>query len=147
MRDIRFRGKRIDNGEWVYGSLLDDFGKKTWIVNTIQDIKDAMSDNVWFEVDPSTVGQYTGLKDRNGRDIYEGDVVRLDDDDASTFSEVFYDGGALCVRSSDFTYEYDVIAIGWANENLRVDVEVIGNIHDNPELLEEIAPRREEEKE
>ena len=77
MREIKFQGKRKDNGEWVYGSLLDDFGKKTWIVNTIQHIKDAMSDNVWFEVDPSTVGPFTGLPAKNEVDLYEGDIVTV----------------------------------------------------------------------
>jgi uncharacterized phage protein (TIGR01671 family) len=140
MREIRFRGKRRDGG-WDYGFL--SVGRDGYeIVNT-----DGMGLFFHCPVDPSTVGQYTGLKDRNGRDIYEGDVVRLDDGDTSTFSEVFFDGGALCICSSGFTYEYDVIAIGWTNENLGVEVEVIGNIHDNPELLAKtVAEAKEGEK-
>lgn len=66
MREIKFRGRRKDNSEWAYGSLLVDFGGETWIVNTVQDIKNATSDNVWFQVDPETVGEYVGLKDKNG---------------------------------------------------------------------------------
>jgi uncharacterized phage protein (TIGR01671 family) len=129
MREIRFRGKRKDGG-WEYGYLsVSREGYE--IVNA-----DGMGLFFHCPVEPETVGQFTGIKDKNGKEIYEGDVVRLDDADTSTFSEVFYDGGALCVRSSGFTYEYDVIAIGWANENLGVEVEVIGNIHDNPELRE-----------
>lgn len=54
MRDIKFRGKRIDNGEWVYGSLLNDFGGDTWIINTLQEIKDATIENVWHKVAPET---------------------------------------------------------------------------------------------
>jgi uncharacterized phage protein (TIGR01671 family) len=138
MRKIKFRGKRKDNGEWVYGDL-----QHHW--DGVQcRISDYCGGN---PVDPSTVGQYTGLKDKNGKEIYEGDVVRLDDGDTSTFSEVFFDGGALCICSSGFTYEYDVIAIGWTNENLGVEVEVIGNIHDNPELLAKtVAEAKEGEK-
>jgi hypothetical protein len=137
MREIRFRGKHKDGG-WEYGCL--SVGRDGYeIVNT-----DGMGLFFHCPVEPETVGQYTGLKDKNGKEIYEGDVVRLDDADTSTFSEVFFDGGALCVRSSDFTYEYDVIAIGWANENLGVEVEVIGNIHDNPELSEEVVAKAKE---
>lgn len=74
MREIKFRGKRLDNGEWLYGSLLvshfkDDKKERYFITQ--------FSGNYTFEheVDPATVGQFTGLKDNNGRDIWEGDII------------------------------------------------------------------------
>ena len=129
MRDILFRGKRLDNGAWVYGSLLQVECEDGSIVTAIFDRKDSGGD---AEVRPSTVGQYTGLKDKNGKRIWEGDVVRCGT-------------GRICkvtfFISPGFSGFDLVPVVGFyappPNEWLLfADTEIIGNIHDNQELLE-----------
>ena len=120
MREIKFRGKRIDTGEWVYGYLADE--------NYINDINTVDLSSV--EVDPDTVGQYTGLKDRNGQDVYEGDLLRTLEGNIMIAEWV---GSGIVTRCLTPTYD------GMMNTN-RYSFPVsekIGNIHDNSELLED----------
>lgn len=125
MREILFRGKRMDNGKWVEGAFCpkncdDPFGP---MVDRPSIIKlGEPCDGFWFDVDPATVGQYTGLTDKNGKKIFEGDIL-LDADEPCVI--VFEDCSWKEIYKNDwwsFIYEDDV-------------VEVIGNIHDNPELI------------
>jgi len=144
MREIKFRGKTL-SGEWVYGSLLTDFGGEIWIVNTLQDVENLNPENVWSEVDPGTVGQYTGLKDKNDVGIYEGDIVTWDDRSNGKYwrvAQVYYDKfGRLCYKFTHKTTTTDLIGSIWYQgqfayaETTHIDLEIIGNIHENPELL------------
>ena len=127
MREILFRGKRIDNGEWVEGYFVN-----LWLMH-YQKHQPIITDNnaVSYDVDPSTVGQYTGLCDKNGKKIFEGDIVKTD-----KFSE----------PNRQYIIKYDLqfgAFIGQDRYNLYFvtfdddsgEFEVIDNIHDNPELL------------
>ena len=153
MREILFRGKRLDNDDWVYGLLCrvgDTYAnivrKDTWVL---------------YSVLTNTIGQCTGLTDKNGRKIFEGDIVRLFD---ISVGEIVQECGAFgigCRKQIDYDYLASEIApvTGsnntpmfcyndnfvslwelWWNYNEEGDeisvIEVIGNIHDNPELLE-----------
>ena len=125
MRDMRVRGKRLDNGAWVYGSLLQVECEDGSIVTAIFDRKDSGGD---AEVHPSTVGQYTGLNDKNGEQIFEGDILTVDGEDGF-FALEFQEDTARFVMSGDsVVVDFDNF---WSYE-----VEFMGNIHDNPELLE-----------
>lgn len=109
-----WRGKDVETGEWRIGCLLRDFGGDTWIVCTDQQIRDANQENVWFKVDPSTLGEWTGIYDKNGEPIYEGDKIhivihnnnRLDNPIASETETVIYRNssfGVLWGFHRDFT--------------------------------------------
>ena len=130
MREILFCGKRIDNGEWVYGNYIlqnDNDSKRANYL--IPYIKPRNCVNM-YPVDPDTVGQFTGLTDKNGKRIFEGDIVRNADGYLFSaqypFAVKFCDGN-FCGDAGGFVYI--------SGEEFRY-CEVIGSIHDNPELLE-----------
>ena len=132
MREILFRGKRVDNGEWIQGDIVQfPVHGVVRIVEQEPSYKDA-------EVDSDTVGQYTGLTDKNGRKIFEGDILKIYPDcdycEDYSISTVYSYNGVLCVdyRGDDF----DSTALGFINDvNDDADFEIIGNIYDNPELV------------
>jgi uncharacterized phage protein (TIGR01671 family) len=128
MREILFRGKRTDTGEWVEGYFCKTRIKDTCYITQSEGGDCCNEYFVDYEVIPETVGQYTGLEDRNGKKIFEGDILKNEDGyvyDGEYKTEVAYFLGEFCglgfcnIDPSDFKY-----------------CEVIGNIHDNPELLE-----------
>lgn len=126
MREIKFRGKRLDNGEWVVGSYIEAENRDRSIAHQIIPYKAGL---VVREVDPATVGQYTGLKDKNSKEIYEGDVLRWFVNDLISTAPVEYrDGAFWMVRDINTGH-------GVWNDWLRGEYEIFGNIHDNPELL------------
>lgn len=121
MREILFRGKRIDNDEWEYGGCVFTENKVCLIYNQTHSI-----DLQGYTVENNSLGQYTGLTDKNGRKILEGDIV----DCLEFYGEVYYDPEG-CFDLRDNTPEMCGGFIGDYNS-----LEVVGNIYDNPELLE-----------
>ena len=154
MRNIEFRGKEIDTGKWVYGGLFKEPAPPQCFEKTLEDKYWIVYPNprympdwnlpyemVRTDVNPETVGQYTGLKDKNGREIYEVYIVLA--------PEWFGSLKCICIYQQENTvnpiqgfglYSYDSY---FRKYNTLVEsdewdeFEVIGNIYDNPELLEE----------
>lgn len=157
MREILFRGKNKDIG-WVYGQLAYDIDGDAYIIQEVEiDTSYGLEENmllatIWYRVDKETIGQYTGLKDKNGVKIYDGDLIK------NNLHNVYNEdiGGIWYVKFGEYDnsdteygssgnigfYACDII---YGHEeglnNLTCDdndyIKVIGNIHDNPNLLEE----------
>ena len=148
MREILFRGKRLDNGKWVQGFLViwrNDY----YIAPDINAYTSmggrgkgrCMMFGHYYQVLPETVGQYTGLTDKNGKKIFEGDILKIIhkyqspfDDDTKEYTDittdvVFFDDEGLC-------FSYGKSPFLCVVDNVTAEYEVVGNIHDNPELLE-----------
>lgn len=149
MREIKFRGKRKDNGQWVFG------GYHRWITRQIcpigddnlepEDIKDVIITDSFadwnmpksmqaVEIFPETLGQYIG-KDPTGKEIYEGDIVKGFFNNSSaekSIGRIEYDDSRFMV-----TLEFEYRQIWHTRFNIE-DCEFLGNIYDNPELLKEI---------
>ena len=134
MRTIKFRGKDILTDKWVYGDLLH-LGNAYAIVTSYEEEElkvKPISDRLEFRVEdiagvyPETVGQFTGLLDKNGKEIYEGDIV-IFDNHLQGISQVVYDYAGFDVDSKT----YRTALRPTMNNHIRV----VGNIYDNPELL------------
>lgn len=144
MRPIIFRGKRLDNGKLEIGDLLENQGRNfiyhATSETTIEDNDDGRIVVVAVEVDPATVGQYTGLKDKKGAMIFEGDILLLSDGKSHSEDVVVEHGlyGWTFYNPQTATFYSDGSHTYIAVENCRFMFGtgvVIGNIHDNPDLL------------
>ena len=140
MREMKYRGQLDDDldfyeidlhlkkGDWVYGNLITNDG----VPYIVGDIMDCDSDYIvlefWYPVIPKTVGQYIDWEDKNDKEIYEGDILMTKDLDTNN---VYI--GVVDYNNASFYIESDLISLyRWDD----YEVEIIGNIHDNPELLE-----------
>lgn len=135
MREIKFRGKRKDTDEWVYGDLVRNVEGAFAVVPPYKmDMNNICSD---YEVSPETVGQFTGLHDTNGKEIYEGDILQYIGRGADIVGKIYYrevtfKEGSFCIYCKDLNIHSPISGyitngvLGW---------DVVGNIHDTPELL------------
>ena len=138
MREILFRGKRLDNGEWVEGAFLNDRNGAFYICPAGSDISYGDGGNrrrigCWYKVDQSTVGQYTGMKDKNGKRIFDGDIAKVLQGKDKDIAYVGFENGAFMLYPKTGNIYERTLWEYWYND---WDVEVVGNITDNPELLE-----------
>ena len=134
MREILFHGKRADNGEWAEGDVLQTRYHSGHIEYQIMPQTPVSSA---YPVLSETVGQYTGLTDRNGKKIFEGDICRF-----KRFNDVHVGKIVFNVKTASFIMWYQPIVGAYGEKATQKmllsvcdDIEVIGNIRDNPELL------------
>lgn len=131
MREILFRGKEIGIDRWVHGSL--DIHKSGVVVI----MSDEIVTSIYARVDPDTVGQFTGLTDKNGKKIFEGDIVQAKEPDTSYRFGCVWALQVVVFREGSYgLLEFNKFFTSFRSFALSVTFEVVGNIHDNPELME-----------
>ena len=147
-REILFRAKRVDNDEWVIGSLIDAQGKAYIIVSVETECLDGENTDLyvteWYEVRPDTICQYTGLTDENGKMIWENDIfkcylfnkyvsIKYGTYQIGFDSRLITNVGFYADWSEDSSLKLRKDLGYWVNV---AEIEIIGNIFDNPKLLE-----------
>lgn len=141
-REIKFRAKRVDLNYWIHGYLREVFGetKRTFVIAPANKFEsDGYTDMEEDYVQPDTIGQFTGLHDKNGREIYEGDILmcigkREDNKAHKYYRKVLFKNGAFGMTVSEYKC---INPLCNHIVNCELYWEVVGNIYDNPELLEE----------
>lgn len=145
-REILFKAKRVDNGEWVEGYLLKanrmDFIFPTVTNGSFDGLKNVMKFiNPCFLVNSETICQYTGLTDKKGNKIWENDIVSFPDCDMCTESvywDVFVNAGKVAYDTESMSYFFtNRVTVDMDDIIIKDEVAVIGNVFDNPELLED----------
>lgn len=138
MREIKFRGKSKRTGQWIYGDLITSpNGLLKYIVQKSK-INEAFLENLApEEIEYGSNGEYTGLKDKNGKEIYEGDIINLIPDGYTILPvSILFDNGSFVYKSEGVSY----LLGGWMRDrdnHNHLHCAVIGNIYENSELLED----------
>lgn len=143
MREIKFRGKNLNTKEWVYGDLLQWNDGETAIGVHGQFIDDGYHFNENYDktpyVDETTVGQFTGLKDKSGKEIYEGDIINVNGKYPKLIRYIDEWASYCLANLTDLDcdlktrYWHQVSPCWWTD--YKREIKVIGNVYDNPELL------------
>ena len=155
MREILFRAKRVDNGEWVSGGSVIQFldnGVRSFYMPQFNEKcvceHDEATDDIlkienvrFYKVDSESICQYTGLTDKNGKKIWENDIVSFPDCDMCTESvywDVFVNAGKVAYDTESMSYFFtNRVTVDMDDIIIKDEVAVIGNVFDNPELLED----------
>ena len=143
-RIIKFRGKRIDNGEWKYGDLLHIVGgcviyhgsqKESELIEDRPNLAIELYMDEVSPVTPGTVGQFTGLHDKNGKETYEDDILRVYDRERYFNIVVKWSEETMAFMACDCNGNQSPLS--WFSNLISpmYEIEIIGNIYDNPELL------------
>ncbi len=122
-REILFRGKRVDTGEWVEGSLI---GNDVIVGKIVEFEEDYFCTEFWYKVDPETVGQFTGMTDKKGKKLFEGDIYSMGE------KNILY---VVIFDKSQFIGKQVGNRSLAGLEYWKSDIEIVGSVHDNPELL------------
>ena len=122
-RENLYRGKRVDTGEWVEGSLI---GNDVIVGKIVEFEEDYFCTEFWYKVDPETVGQFTGMTDKKGKKLFEGDVYSMGE------KNILY---VVIFDKSQFIGKQVGNRSLAGLEYWKSDIEIVGNVYDNPELL------------